>query len=371
MGHCRTILLIAITLVFSIGLVMIFNTSSAEVLDLALQRSTHEALVRQILYAVLGCGVGFLAWTLGYRNLLKLSFPLLCFFTFLLLLALMPGIGIAANGARRWIGFAGYTIQPSEFVKQAIPLYFVHRIVSVDVDTLSFKEFLQIVAAVAAPMFLILLEPNNGTVAIIGVTLVALFVITGVRFKYWALPMLVAVVLCGFAATKMPYVSARIKVYFNPELDLLGRGHQPHQAKIAAGSGQLWGKGPGKSLQKLSYLPEAQNDYIAAIYAEEFGFMGMMVLILLYMIIAYYGYHIACRASDRRGCYLAAAITFLLSFQTFLNLGVVSGLLPSTGLNLPFFSQGGTSLMANIIAVAILFDIAWNNEKIPQTSSRF
>jgi cell division protein FtsW len=150
----------------------------------------------------------------------------------------------------------------------------------------------------------------------------------------------------------------------NPELDLKGKGHQPYQAKIAAGSGQLLGRGPGNSLQKLSYLPEAQNDYIAAIYAEEFGFLGIVTLIVLYMIIAYVGFYIAHICQDRNGLYFATAITFLICFQAFMNLGVVSGLLPSTGLNLPFFSQGGTSLMANIAGLGLLLNIAYQRNRV-------
>ncbi len=164
-------------------------------------------------------------------------------------------------------------------------------------------------------------------------------------------------VIGSVSAYHLPYVTARLKVYLHPELDLKGKGHQPYQAKIAAGSGRLFGRGPGNSLQKLSYLPEAQNDYIAAIYAEEFGFIGISCLILLYMLIGYVGVYIAHHTEERSGFYLAAVITFLVCFQAFMNMGVVSGLLPSTGLNLPFFSQGGTSLMVNIMAIGLLLDI--------------
>jgi cell division protein FtsW len=152
-------------------------------------------------------------------------------------------------------------------------------------------------------------------------------------------------------------------VYLNPELDIRGRGHQPHQAKIAAGSGKLFGKGPGNSWQKLSYLPEAQNDYIAAIFAEEFGFVGMMGLIFLYMLFALLGFTIAYRCEDLGGLYLGVVVTFLVAFQAFLNLGVVSGILPSTGLNLPFFSQGGSSLIANLMGIGLLQSIAVNNKR--------
>src|SRR3984885_7415827 len=145
-------------------------------------------------------------------------------------------------------------------------------------------------------------------------------VMARIRFKYWALPLMVLMIIGSISAYHLPYVTARLKVYLHPELDLKGKGHQPYQAKIAAGSGGLLGKGPGNSWQKLSYLPEAQNDYIAAIYAEEFGFVGILLLILFYMFLAYIGFGIALQASDAAAVYLAGVVTFLICFQAFLNL---------------------------------------------------
>ena len=212
-------------------------------------------------------------------------------------------------------------------------------------------------------MVLILVEPNNGTTAVIGMAVLVLCLLMRISFKFWAIPLLVCVFLGGIFAYNLSYVSARMKVYLNPELDLKGKGHQPYQAKIAAGSGRWLGRGPGNSLQKLSYLPEAQNDYIAAIYAEEFGFLGMVLLITLYLLVACLGFFIANNCQSLEGFYFAGAITFLISFQAFLNLGVVSGLLPSTGLNLPWFSQGGSSLMANIFGLGILINVSYLEQR--------
>ena len=354
----RSLLLIVSSVIFAIGLVMIFSTTSAEVLDLDLDKSTHQALVRQIYNAIIGIGLAAIVWTVGYRRLLQWSPQLLVLFTIMLVLVLIPGIGTKVNGSRRWLTLAGFSFQPSEFVKYLVPAFFINRILRLQVHLLNFKDFLKLVAYCSAPMLLILVEPNNGTAAVIGMTLVVLCFLTRVSFKYWAVPLLVFVFVGGVFAYNLSYVSARLKVYLNPELDLKGKGHQPYQAKIAAGSGKLFGKGPGNSLQKLSYLPEAQNDYIAAIYAEEFGFLGIFTLISLYAFFAYIGFTVAAYTMDPGGFYMASAVTFLICFQAFLNLGVVSGLLPSTGLNLPLFSQGGTSLMANITGIGILLSIA-------------
>ncbi|HEY5259347.1 MAG TPA: FtsW/RodA/SpoVE family cell cycle protein, partial [Rhabdochlamydiaceae bacterium] len=219
------------------------------------------------------------------------------------------------------------------------------------------RGFLKLLGLLSIPMGLILIEPDNGTTAIILVSLVGLFVLTRLRWVFWALPLAVFMAVGGLVAMQMPHVSDRIQIYLHPELDLQGKGHQPYQAKIAAGSGKLWGKGLAESLQKMDYLPEARSDYIAAIYAEEFGFIGMMVLIALYMLLGFLGFYLASQAKDPEGFYLVAIFTFLICFQAFLNLGVVSGLLPSKGTNLPFFSQGGSSLIANCMAVSLMLNV--------------
>jgi cell division protein FtsW len=365
----RLLLLSCVSAIFVMGLVMIFNTTSAEVLDHALTRSTHQALFKQLTYAFIGLLLAGGVWQIGYRRLIAWSPYLVAFFTFLLVLTLIPGVGREVNGSRRWIGLAGFSFQPSEFVKYIVPAYFIHRLLPLDPSELAFKDFLKIMSLLAVPILLILVEPNNGTAGVIGLTVVVVCVLSRIRFKYWALPLSLLLMIGALSAYHLPYVSARLKVYLHPELDLKGKGHQPYQAKIAAGSGQLWGRGPGNSLQKLSYLPEAQNDYIAAIYAEEFGFMGILSLISLYMLVGYVGFYIAHMTRDREGFYLATVITFLICFQAFMNLGVVSGLLPSTGLNLPFFSQGGTSLMANIMGLGLLLDIARDKEKTCQSNA--
>lgn len=353
----RVVLLITATAIFSMGLLMIFSTTSADILDHAAGKNTHIALIKQIAYALGGCVLVAIVWNVGYRKLLALSPLLLFIFTLLLLLTLIPGIGRVVNGSRRWISIAGFSFQPSEFVKMILPAFMIHHYLSFKGQVFTFKDFMKLMLIAAIPIGLIMVEPNNGTSAVIALTVLVLIFLMGISVRYWALPLAVFITIGGLFAYNLPYVNARLQVYLHPELDLKGKGHQPYQAKIAAGSGGLFGKGPGNSLQKLSYLPEAQNDYIAAIYAEEFGFLGMLTLMILYMTFAYVGYAIACGAQDKEGFYLGGALTFLICFQAFLNLGVVSGLLPSTGLNLPLFSQGGTSLMANMVGVTLLMNI--------------
>ena len=339
---------------------MIFNTTSAEVLDHSLSLSPNHAFIKQLGFGLFGLVIGFVAFRFGWERAIRFAPTLLFVFSILLLLCLIPGVGRMVNGSRRWLVLGGFSFQPSEFVKYLIPAFFIYS-ASIVKGELSFQNLLRIIAWISVPLLLILVEPNNGTACVIMISVLVLLFLYQIPVRYWAWPLAIVIAIGTISASQLPYVRGRLKVYWNPELDIHGRGHQPLQAKIAAGSGGLFGKGPGNSLQKLSYLPEAQNDYIAAIFAEEFGFVGMMGLITLYFFISLFGFMIASNAKNREAAFLAMSITFLISFQAFLNLGVVSGLLPSTGLNLPFFSQGGTSLFANSSALGLLYSVGYES----------
>jgi cell division protein FtsW len=357
MSKLGWLLTFAIAMIFLLGLLMIFSTTSAEVLDHALNKSTHLAPIRQIFYGFCGIALSYLTYRIGYQRLIDYSPQILLALTVMLVLVLIPGIGKEVNGSKRWLNILGISFQPSEFVKFFVPAFFIHRFLPLQESKPHVRDFLKIVGLIAIPMALIMIEPNNGTTAVVGAALLAVFFLMRVPIRFWALPLGISLFAGILFASQLPYAVARINVYLHPELDLKGKGHQPYQAKIAAGSGQFWGRGPGNSLQKMSYLPEAQNDYIAAIYAEEWGFLGIICLIALYMTAVFAGFSIAFKAEARSGLYMGGVIAFLLGLQAFLNMGVVSGLLPSTGLNLPFFSQGGTSLMANMAGIGILLSI--------------
>ncbi|MCB1180880.1 MAG: cell division protein FtsW [Chlamydiia bacterium] len=366
----RVLILVCFGLIFALGLMMVFNTSSAFILDRFLDTSLHHALIRQMLYAVIGLICGFVVLRVGADNLIRLGIPLFVLTLFLLLLVYVPGVGHMRNGARRWVGVGGFSFQPSEFAKFVLPLTFLALFFQQAERKVNFASFCWLVGLLFIPIFFVMLEPDHGTAFVMGLSLMPLFFLSGVKWQYWVIPVLCLTIVGGVLAYQVPYVRARVKVYLHPELDLLGKGHQPYQAKIAAGSGGLLGKGPGGSLQKLTYLPEAQNDYIAAIFAEEFGFVGILVLLFLYMLFTFAGFSIAFASSNRLGCYLATALTFVIGIQAFLNLAVVAGMLPSKGVNLPFFSQGGSSLVANICMLACLISIGGKKETV-QWQKRF
>ena len=356
MNRTALLLIVPVAILFSFGLLMIFNTTAAQIIDSSLNMGTHVVLVKQLCYGIAGLFLGVIVYRLGYETLLRYSIPLLLAGSVLLIAVFIPGIGQTVNGARRWIGLFGFTFQPSEWIKIFIPAVFIRW--SLQQKQVTLQAFLKILSFVSVPLALILLEPDNGTTAIILSVLFVLFLLTKIPMRYWVFPLVILIALGGAVAYQMPHVHDRIRVYLHPELDLRGKGHQPYQAKIAAGSGGLFGRGFGESLQKLNYLPEARNDYIAAIFAEEMGFVGILGLIALYMIFSYAGFLVSIRARDREGFLLAATLTFLVSIQAFLNLGIVSGLLPSKGMTLPFFSQGGTSLIVNFVILFIFLDIS-------------
>ena len=350
------------------GLLMVFNTTAAEIIDRGLAMSTRAILVKQLVYGVIGVVLGLFVYWQGYQRWLSWSIPLVLVCTALLVLVFIPSIGQTINGSRRWIGFSGFTFQPSECAKILLPLCFIRWIVQ-RTEPITYQAFLKVFALLSIPIGLILVEPDTGATIILFLTFLLLCLLGRVPWAYWVLPLCVLCVGAAGAASQMPHVRTRIRVYLNPELDLLGKGHQPHQAKIAAGSGKLFGRGLGESLQKLNYLPEARSDYIAAIYAEETGFIGVCFLIGLYLSIFYAGISIALQAHNQAAFLIAATLSFLIAVQAFVNLGVVSGLLPSKGMALPFFSQGGSSLIMNFIAFFLLLDIARRNESIEASPS--
>lgn len=343
-------------LLFSLGLLMVFNTTSAELIDKQIGINPHLSMIRQVCFGLVGVFLGFVVYWLGYKKLIQSSFILYLFSLMALALVFAPKIGMQINGANRWLNVFGISLQPSEFVKVIIPIFYIRLLKNTNMRE-SFFHFCKWQSLVMVPIFMILVEPDNGTAAILLASVVVLFFLTRIRWSYWLVPICCIALIGGSVGFGMKHVRDRITIYLHPEADLLGKGHQPYQAKIAAGSGGVWGRGLGESLQKLNYLPEARSDYIAAIYAEEFGFIGMLVLIVLYLVIATLGFRIATLSKDEDGYYLATILTFLFAFQAFLNLGIVAGVLPSKGTNLPFFSQGGSSLLTNIMIIACLMSI--------------
>jgi cell division protein FtsW len=354
----------SISIVLCLGLLMIFNTTSAEVIEVGRWDLAFHAIVRQLLYLMLASFLGLGLMAVGYKEVLKFSSLFLVFCAVLLALVLVPGIGQKINGARRWISLLGNSIQPSEFAKYAIGFYFIEKMGDFLVTgKFLLKIFIKVLGFCLIPIVLTVLEPDNGTALIMFMTLIGLFILTKIPLKIWLLPLCLMMVVGGIFALQMPHVQKRLEVFKNPENDILGKGHQSHQSKIAIGSGGLLGKGIGSSLQKFGFLPEARSDYIGAVFAEETGFLGVVVLIVLYLIHLISGVGIALRVRCPKGALIVMLVTFLICMQAFINLGVISCLLPSKGTNLPFFSHGGSSMIASVIAVFMVLSVVRQHKK--------
>jgi len=277
----------------------------------------------------------------------------------LLVLVLIPGIGVYVNGSRRWLNIAGLSFQPSELAKIASVMYLA--------STLSFRlkqverlwtGILPLLVVPAAMFLLILQQPNLSTAGSIMIVAILMMLLAGAKWKHLSL-MGVAGLAVGFAyAWVEPYRRERLLSFRNPFAQMSDEGYQLSQSLIAIGSGGLFGRGLGQGRQKFSYLPYPESDFIFAIIGEDFGLFGCCVVILLFVAFAVAGMRIALNCQDRYGCLLAAGITAMISVQAFINIGVVVGILPTTGLPLPFFSAGGTSISLLMAAVGILFNIS-------------
>lgn len=362
-------LLCVVALILFLGLLTLFSATSGEALDHSGEGATYAPLLRQLLCLLIGALAGYLCFFLGARRVLAWSPLLLALTLVALALLFVPGLGREVNGSKRWLTLFAFSFQPSEVAQFFIPPYLIHLSFKRGGDRVSWSLLLKMAAPPLLALFLLLLEPNNGGAALLLVTLFVAAPLLPLPLRYWALPLFAASLVLLPLAWRHPYVQARLRVYLHPESDRLGRGHQPYQAKVAAGSGGLLGKGAGQSWQKLSYLPEAQNDYIAAIFAEEYGFIGISSLIALYALFTLFGIGCALTAEESEELALAGSYSLLIGLQAFINLAIVSGLLPTTGMNLPFFSQGGTSLVINLCAVGTICSTAKALQLAPRITS--
>jgi cell division protein FtsW len=349
-------------LLFSFGCIFIFNVSSAEALDASRPNVLHASLIKQLIFAATGAILAFFTWRFSLSAILNHIEVIFLFICIALLLCFIPGIGLTANGSHRWIGFAGYYIQPSEFAKFIIPLFALKKFqhLNREPSDITWLKVAYPFALIAFSLGIIIVEPDNRSTIITTTGVIIACFITRLPIRFWLMPLMISGIIIVGIASKLPYVQRRVEVFLNPQLDTSGKGYQPYQAKIAAGSGGWSGRGLGQGLQKFSYLPEAQNDYIVAIIAEELGFIGIASLIMFYSIFILLGFWIALSA-DLILQEAVGVILYMIGIQVFLNLAVVGGLLPSTGLNLPFVSQGGSSLWACSLALACLISAATVN----------
>jgi len=351
-------ILIAIPIMLmGLGTLMIYSSSSI----FAAQRFSDNAffLKKQIVFAVCGIISMFVVKKVRYTYYQKLAYPLWVFSMALLVLLLLPNIGTKVGGAVRWLRFGPLSFQPSELCKLAAIIILSSSLAKKDyekIQTFSIGVLPHLIFIV--PMCcLIILQPDFGTAMILFVFMLIMLFIGGIQA--WQLMTLSAVFTGAGAALifSKGYRMERLLSFLDPWKDAAGTGFQIVQSFLAFGYGGFWGMGLGKGTQKLFYLPEPHTDFILAVIGEEFGFIGVICVAVLFLMFVICGLKIAMNASDSFGSYMAIGIVTLIGLQAIINMGVVMGLLPTKGIPLPFVSYGGTSLMINLIAVGILLSI--------------
>ncbi|MGN1342827.1 MAG: stage V sporulation protein E [Bacilli bacterium] len=356
------ILLIAVILISLFGTLMIY--SSSYIWAEYKFNDPYKYLKSQIIFLIIGYIVMILVSNFSYHNYKRLANIIFGICFVMLTLVLIPGIGTIRNGSRSWFGIGGFGIQPSEFTKLGL-IIFTSKYLSNNTRELKDikKGVFPILAVVFLVFGLIMLEPDFGTGVVIVMTIIVLLFISGVKMNFFikigVLGLIGIVILILIA----PYRMERIISFLNPWTDPLGSGFQIIQSLYAIGPGGLLGLGFGNSIQKHFYLPEPQTDFIFAIISEEFGFMGVLIVSILFITIIVRGLKIAMECENSFGKFLAFGITFGLAFQTILNLMVVVGLIPVTGVTLPFLSYGGSSLIISLISIGILLNIHKHKEK--------
>ena len=351
-----------VLLLTAVGLVMLLSASFPSAYYTTKNNDPTYYFVRQGVFAVMGVAAMFFIGKINYQRFRGVAKFLLYLSIILLVLVIIPGnpLAVTRNNATRWLGIGDlFTFQPSEIAKVAVVIYFSDSISKKKDQMRSFRYgILPYAIWLVVLGGLVGLEPHlSGAILIMGVG-AALMLLGGINWA-WVIG---AVGAAGAAMYLVLFVigynTSRITYWLNPWADAQGAGWQLSQSLITIGSGGLWGVGLGKSRQKFLYLPEEHNDFIFAIICEELGLIGASIIMLLFAALILRGYWIALHARDRFGSLLVVGITTLVAMQTFLNIGVVTGLLPTTGISLPFFSYGGTALSIQLAEMGIVLSVS-------------
>ena len=350
MKRIDLILLGSVIFLTIFGLFMIYDASSFVAFRDFGDKYTY--VKDQIVWIVLGLFALIFFANFNYHRFYNLALPLLLVSIVLLVMVFIPGFGLKLLGAKRWIDFGLFTLQPSEVVKLTLSIYLSAWLSSKEKGRIG--AFLLLLSMILG---LVMLEPDMGTAAIILVLSVALYFLSGANVIH-LLVTLPIMFLAGVVLIILePYRAARVATFLNFNQDINASSYHVRQILIALGSGGLMGVGLGNSLQKYAYLPENATDSIFAIIAEELGFIGGVGIIGVFLLIIFRGFNISKNARDMFGKLLAAGITTFLAAQVFINLAAQTALLPLTGIPLPFISHGGTALIINLTSVGILLNI--------------
>ena len=360
-------ILIVVLMLLSLGIIMVLSASAPS--SLSESGNSYKYVIKQGISAVIGLIAMVFLSTVDYRIFRKLKWPI--YGGLIILLVLVGFIGIDAGGARRWINIAGINFQPSEVAKLGFILVFASYLSDIKennkIKNIFHGCWKPLILLVPIILSIFILQNHFSTTFIIcAVTLVQMFV-AGTRITHLIITgIMCAPVLAGYLLYKKgesaggttSFRGTRIQTWLNPFSDPTGDGWQIIQSLYAIGSGGLFGLGLGNSKQKYLYLPEPHNDFIFAVLAEELGFFGCIIVILLFIVFIWRGIVVAMKAPDNFGSLIAIGIVTMIGLQALVNIAVVTGTIPVTGMPLPFFSYGGTAIMSNLAAIGILLNIS-------------
>jgi cell division protein FtsW len=355
-------LLFPVLFLVGIGVVMVYSASSA----VALKKygSDYYFLKKQALFSLLGLLTLVTFRRVPYRLFRFLAYPLLGGSILLLLGVWMPGFGVEAGGAQRWLRIGGITFQPSEVARFAMVLYLAYSLSKKQERLEAFSiGMVPHLAVLCLFALLISRQPDFGSVAILGAVTWVMLYAGGVRLIHLISPLLLLLPLAWLFMTSAEYRIKRLMSFLDPWQYQSEAGYQVIHSWMAFGSGGIWGTGIGKGYQKLFYLPEPHTDFVFSVIGEELGMIGVLVIMVLYGVILWRGVIIARGVRDPFGQLLAVGLTVAIGLQVGVNMSVALGLLPTKGLTLPFLSYGGTSLLINMASVGVLLNIGASGER--------
>jgi len=350
--------MLTVFIMLAFGLIMVFSASTA--VSVRFHGNSWTIFLQQATWIGIGLVVMFLLMNIDYKILGRFA-RIGIFVTLILhIVVLIPGVGITVNEATRWLGIGeAFSFQPSELAKIALILFFARQLSLAPSRVKTIKGFvfpyLTLIGVIGGLLYF---QPHFSALLLISVTLLFMLFVAGAKIKYFvflSIPAIAGIVAMIVAA---PYRIARIVAFLDPFADLHGGGWQAAQSLLAIGSGGFFGVGLGQSRQKFDFLPEPHNDFIFSVIAEELGFIGVILVICLFIFIIKRGIRIAMNAPDSFGTFLAVGITALIGFQAVINIAVVTASMPVTGMPLPFFSYGGSAMVFTMAAMGIMLNIS-------------
>ena len=328
-----------------------------------LARDGADFMTTMLKQAVIGFILGsiclYIAYRKDYRFWRKHAFYILLGSLFLTALVFVPHIGFAHGGAKRWLNLGPLTLQPSEFLKFGLIIYFAAWLSGIKDKITQFRYgLLPLTILLGISGVLMILQPDTGTFLVMAASLVGIYIAAGCRKRDLAILASICILGLGALFIIRPYIKERILTFLDPARDPQGAGYQIQQSQIAIGSGKFFGRGFGQSVQKFDYLPEPIGDSIFAVAAEEFGFVGSVLLILLYIFFTARGLKMAAGIADPFGRLLAVGIVIMIVSESFINIGSILGVMPLTGIPLVFVSQGGTAILIAMAEIGVLLQLS-------------